>query len=113
MRFVPIALSLIVLGAHFLRRGSILLVIGILGLVALLAVRRPWVARVAQVVLVLGALEWTRTLITLALARSAQGEPFTRMVLILGTVAAVTLVSGLLFESPALRRFYGLGQDRS
>lgn len=111
--FIPIVLSLIVLGAHFLRGGSPLAVIGTLGLLALLTVRRPWVARVTQVVLIVGAVEWARTLVALAMRRSAQGEPFLRMALILGVVATVTLVSGLLFESPALRRLYNPGKDKS
>ena len=64
-----------------------------------------------QVVLTLGALEWMRTLVTLAMQRSEQGEPLLRMTLILGVVAAVTLVSALLFETPKLRRLYGSGSD--
>ncbi|MCP4200712.1 MAG: hypothetical protein GY769_02105 [bacterium] len=106
LHFIPIVLSLLVLGAHFLRGGSLLTVIGMFGLLGLLAVRRAWVARLVQVVLILGALEWFRTLVVLALRRSGQGEPFLRMALILGTVAAITLASALLFESSALKRLY-------
>ena len=111
MSFVPIVLSLLVLAAHFLRGGCLPLAVGLLGLLALLAVRRPWAARVMQVVLTLGALEWLRTLVTLAMRRSEQGEPFLRMTLILGAVAAVTLGSALLFETPTLRRLYGSSGD--
>lgn len=111
MSFVPIVLSLLVLAAHFLRGGCLPLALGLVGLLALLAVRRPWVARLLQVVLTLGALEWLRTLVTLAMQRSEQGEPFLRMVLILGVVAGVTLASVLLFETAALRRFYRTAED--
>ena len=104
--YIPIVLSLLVLAAHFLRGGGLPIAILLLGLLPLLAVRRPWVARLAQVVLALGALEWIRTLITLAMWRHEQGEPFLRMTLILGAVAAVTLVSALLFETRKLRRIY-------
>jgi hypothetical protein len=104
--FIPIVLSLIVLAAHFLRSGGLLVALGVLGLLALLAIRRPWVARVLQVVLIVGAFEWVRTLVTLAMWRNEQGEPFLRMAVILGVVAAVTLASALLFETPRLRRFY-------
>ena len=45
-----------------------------------------------------GALEWLRTLVVLAMRRSAQGEPFLRMVLILGVVTAVALGSVLLLS---------------
>ena len=111
MGFIPIVLSLLVLTAHFLRGGCLPLAVGLLGLLALLAVRRPWVARLMQGVLTLGALEWIRTLVTLAMQRSDQGEPFLRMALILGAVAAVTLVSVLLFETQKLRRVYCLGGE--
>jgi hypothetical protein len=109
MRFIPIVLSLLVLAAHFLRGGGLLFVIVVLGLLALLPLQRPWVARSVQVVLLLGALEWTRTLVTLAMRRVAEGEPYLRMVLILGVVLAVTVGSAALFESAPLRKRYGLG----
>ena len=111
MSFVPIVLSLLVLAAHFLRGGGLPIAILVLGLLPLLPVRRSWVARLVQVVLVLGALEWLRTLVTLAMWRNDQGEPFLRMTLILGVIVAVTLLSALLFETRRLRRFYGSSPD--
>ena len=106
MFFVPIALSVLILAAHFLRGGNLLIAVAVLGLLALLFVRRAWVARLAQVVLALGAIEWLRTLIVLAMRRSDQGEPFLRMTLILGGVAALTLISAGLFETKRMRRLY-------
>lgn len=104
--YVPIALSLVVLGAHFMRYGNTIAVLGLAGLIALLMVRQPWVARLMQVVLILGALEWVRTLYELAQVRAALGQPYTRMVVILGVVAAVTFCSALLFQSPTLKGIY-------
>ena len=106
--YVPIALSLVVLGAHFMRYGNSIGVIGALLLIALLFVRQPWVARLMQVVLVLGALEWVRTLFELVQVRTALGEPVTRMIVILGVVAAVTFCSALLFQTKTLKSIYGL-----
>jgi hypothetical protein len=106
--YVPVVLSLAVLGAHFMRYGNSVGVIGALLLIALLVVRRSWVARLIQVVLVLGALEWAHTIYELVQVRAAQGQPFTRMVVILGIVAAVTFLSALLFQTPALKKIYRL-----
>jgi hypothetical protein len=106
--YVPVVLSLVILGAHFMRYGNSIGVVGALALIALLIVRRPWVARLMQVVLILGALEWVRTLYELAQVRAALGQPFTRMTIILGVVAAVTFCSALLFQSPALKKIYRL-----
>jgi hypothetical protein len=106
--YVPVVLSLVVLGAHFMRYGNSVGVVGSLVLISLLIVHRPWVARLMQVVLILGALEWALTIYELVQVRAAQGEPFTRMAVILGVVAAVTFCSALLFRSPALRKTYRL-----
>ena len=104
--YFPIVLSLVVLGAHFMRYGNPVGVIGSAVLIALLIVRRPWSARLIQVALVLGALEWVRTLHTLVQVRIVQDQPFIRMVIILGVVAAVTLGSALLFQLPTLKKHY-------
>jgi len=111
LMYIPVVLSLVVLGAHFLRYGNSIGVVGALALIALLIVRQPWVARLMQVVLVLGALEWTHTIYALVQVRATQGQPFTRMTIILGVVAAVTLCSALLFQSPTLKRIYRLGSQ--
>jgi len=106
-----IVLSLLVLGAHSLRAGNLVLVAAVLLVMSLLAVRRPWVARLAQAALALGALEWIRTLLALVSARSRAGEPVTRLAIILGTVAAVTIAAALVFQGRTLRRLYGLEES--
>lgn len=106
--YLPVVLSLVILGAHFMRYGNSIGVIGSLLLIALLIVRRPWVARLIQAALILGALEWIHTLYELVQVRAAHGQPFTRMIVILGIVAAVTFCSALLFQSPVLRKIYRL-----
>jgi hypothetical protein len=109
--YIPVVLSLVVLGAHFMRYGNSIAVAGALALIALLFVRRAWVARLMQVVLVLGTLEWVYTIYELVQVRAAHGQPFIRMTVILGIVVAVTLASALLFQSKTLKKIYGL--DRS
>lgn len=104
----PVVLSLLVLAAHFLRAGEIPLVVASLALLILLAIRKPWAARLLQVALVLGALEWALTLTRLANIRAQMGMPGTRMTIILGVVAAFTFGSALLFHTQRLGRFYRL-----
>jgi len=105
--YIPVALSLLVLGAHFLRYGSSIGVLAVLLLLALLFLRRPWVARVMQIVLALGTLEWLRTMVEIANTRALLGQPYGRMLVILGIVAAVTLCSALVFQSRTLKAVYG------
>ena len=106
--YIPVVLSLLVLGAHFMRYGNSIGVFAALVLIGLLFIRRPWVARLMQVVLVLGALEWVRTMYELGHMRALHGQPYGRMLVILGIVATVTLCSALLFQSATLKKVYGL-----
>jgi hypothetical protein len=102
----PVLISIFVFGAHFMRYGNFIGVFAALVLIALLFVRQPWVARVMQVVLVLGVLEWLRTMYELAHVRALHGQPYGRMLAILGVVAAVTLCSALVFQSKTLKKMY-------
>ncbi len=104
--FIPIVLSLLVLGAHFLRFGNMIGVTGAIVLVALLFLRKPWVARLLQLVLVFAALEWVRTLVGLVQIRVGFDQPYTRMAIILGSVAAVAVISALLFETRTMKQIY-------
>jgi hypothetical protein len=106
--YVPIVLSLLVLGAHFLRDGNSLGVLAAALLVLVLFVRRPWAARLVQVTLVLGTIEWVHTLYAMTQLRMAFGQPYTRLVLILAAVIAVSLASALLFQSKELKKIYRL-----
>jgi hypothetical protein len=72
----------------------------------LLFVRNPRSARALELVLVLGVLEWLRTAWIFASARVAMGQPYGRLLVILGSVAAVTLVAALLLRSRLARRYF-------
>ena len=103
---LPAGLSALVLGAHFLRRGDLALVAVCLVLIGLLFVCRLWAARLVQLALLAGALEWLRTLAALLPARRAAGEPWLRLVAILGGVALLALLGAALFETRRLRERY-------
>jgi hypothetical protein len=89
-------LALLLLSAHFYRGGTYVLAAASFALIAFVFVSRPWAARVLQVLLFAGALEWLRTAWVLAEHRAAMGQPYLRMVVILGAVAAVTAIAALL-----------------
>lgn len=111
LRLLPVFISFLLLAAHFLRAGQVVVVGLLLALLLLLFIRKFWVPRVIQVVLLLGAVEWVVTLYSVAQLRIASGLPWTRMAIILGVVALFTALSSLVFRSEALRdRFYYLKQ---
>jgi len=102
------AIALLVLAAHFVRAQLMLPAITCVALVVLLAVPRAWAARVVQIALIAGAVEWVRTLAILLATRMSLGQPHLRMTLILGVVALLTLASALVFRSQALRARFRL-----
>jgi hypothetical protein len=83
----------------------------LVALAVLASVPRPWMARLVQVVLLVGGLEWIRTLFMNIATRSDLGEPWMRMAVILGAVTLFTWGSLLVFRSPALRARYGLEEQ--
>ncbi len=97
---LPVVLSCLLLAAHFSRADVTPLVVASLLLPGLLCVKRAWAARVIQLALVLGGFEWVRTLIELVGQRRETGEPFIRLALILGAIAALTFLSALLLRHP-------------
>lgn len=93
LRALPPFLALLLLGAHFFRAGSPILVAASLACLVLLFVPRNWAAWALRAILVLGAAEWLRTAARFAAERAAVGEPATRLWVILGAVAAFTLLA--------------------
>jgi hypothetical protein len=108
LELLPAALSLLVLAAHFLRRGRIGLVIVPVVIVGLLFVRRRWAARAVQGALGVGLAVWLVTLYVLVSERLRTGRPVVRLALILGAVAAFTTASLLAFLASAVRRHFRL-----
>ena len=107
----PVVLSLLLLGAHFYRAGNVVMVALTLVLLGLVGVRRPWAARVVQMALLLGALEWVATLASIVTRRAAAGEPYARTAAILAAVAVVAGGSALLFLTRRMKRRYGLAPE--
>lgn len=106
LRLLPVIFSCLLLGAHFYRAELPILTALCAFAPLALFIRKPWLPRVFQVLLVLGALEWLRTLYMLAAMRLAFDQPWARMALILVAVALFTALSGLVFNSRSLRSFY-------
>lgn len=112
LRLIPVILSAILLAAHFSRAGLPAISLLALGLPFLLLVRKPWAARTVQLALVLGGLEWLRAAWGYVQQRMALGEPWTRLLVILGVVALLTWASALVFRSPRLRPiWFGSEED--
>jgi len=109
VRLLPVFLSAILLAAHFLRAQMYPLAAASLAFPFVLLPARRWSARLVQIVLVLGAIEWVRTMLMLVMARQSAGQPWMRMAIILGSVAVFTAASCLVFRLGPLKERYKLG----
>ena len=108
LALLSVGLSLLVLAAHFYRAGNVFLFVAALLVLTLTAVPRRWAARALQAALVIGAAEWVRTAVFFVSQRQADGRPWIRLALILGSVALASALSALLFRTEALRARFGL-----
>lgn len=97
------AFALLLLGAHFFRAALVPLTVACLGLIALLFVRARWAWLTLQVALAIGALEWLRTAWEFASTRAAMGQPYARLLVILGSVALVTALAALVLRTRTAR----------
>lgn len=95
MRYVPAVLSSLIVAAHFLRGGHIVLLGVTLAIPLLLLTRKIWAIRTVQTALIAGGLMWLVTAVQIGEVRRAMGAPAARMFLILGAVAVFTVLSAL------------------
>ena len=93
---VMVVLSGILIAAHLLRSGAYGIAAISLLFPALLAIRTAFALRAVQLFLALAAVEWLRTLLSIAIERHLFGGPWVRMALILGTVTGLTVASAVL-----------------
>ncbi|MDQ1310420.1 MAG: hypothetical protein QG601_1690 [Pseudomonadota bacterium] len=99
-------LALLLLAAHFFRAGLVPFAGLSVALVVLLFVRTPWAARLLQVALAAGTLEWLRTAWVFAAARAAADQPYARLLVIIGAVAVVTALAAWTIGNRTGRRHF-------
>ncbi len=108
LRLFPVIFSFLILSAHFSRAGLPLFSVIFLLIPFLLLIKQIWVVRFIQIILIVGSIEWIRTLFIYINERQAIGEPIFRLIIILGIVALFTGLSALVFRNSALKERYKL-----
>lgn len=96
----------VLVGAHFLRAGNLALVALCLAAPLLFLHRKRWCLIALQVLAYAAAANWMAVAVELVRLRQQMGQPWTIAAMILGTVALITLVAGLLLNSRAMRERY-------
>ena len=91
---IPFIITCVLIAAHFLRDGNILMVLVSLIFPLLLLVKKKWVLILSQLFAYMGGGLWLGTTMQIANERIAFNEDWTRMAIILGTVTAFSIFSG-------------------
>ena len=112
LRLLPVILAFGLLAAHFSRANMPPAVVVSLIIPFLLLIRKPWIARSIQILLLLGALEWIRSMFGYIQVRKEIGEDWGRLAIILIAVALLTACSGLVFRGKSLKKRYQLEKSR-
>lgn len=112
-RLIPAILCALLTGAHLLRVQGPPAAAAFALLPGLFLLRERWVLPSARGLLVAGSLAWLLITARLVQARTAAGEPWLRLALILGAVTALHLLSALLLRSRRLESRYARRPERA
>ena len=106
LRIVLYSLAALLMGAHFLRTGNLIVVLICIAVPCAFFYRR-WHSLVLLQILAYGAAAtWLYTAWRLVQARQALGQNWTLAAAILGAVALFSLAAGLLLNSRVMRERY-------
>lgn len=92
--------------AHFLRAGNYVLAAFSLATPLLFLYRTRWSLMLLQLAAYGATLNWLVAVVLLVQMRQQVGRPWSTAALILGTVALLTLLAGLLLNSRSMRQRY-------
>jgi len=106
MRIIIFVTAALLLGALFLRAGNLALVALCLAAPLLFLWRQRWSLILLQLLAYCAAAIWIAAAVQLVQMREQLGQPWTVAAIILGSVALLTLLAGLLLNSRAIRERY-------
>ena len=107
-KILPIVLCSLLMAAHFGRANIFVLQIISLLIPFILIWKNKISARVVQVLLIVYGFEWIRTIFYYARIRTADGESWIRLAIILGIVALLNFATILVFRSKSMKERYKL-----
>lgn len=106
LRTTLIAIAFLLLAAHFIREAAYLLMGLCLAAPFLLVIKKRWALISVQLLAFAGAVIWVGISIGLVHQRMMSGNPWNRLVIILGAVTLFTVVAGALLSSDVARDRY-------
>ena len=111
LRISLFAFAALLLAAHFLRAGNLGLTILCLAAPLLFLHRRRWSLILLQIMAYGAAANWIVTAVRLVELRELSGRPWTTAAIILGAIALLTFLAGLLLNSRSITERYPRGRS--
>jgi len=108
---LPVFLSSLLLAAHFYRAGIVALALCCLIIPFLLFFKHQLIPKIIVFFLVMTAAEWLRTMILLILRYQEMGYPWTRLAIILSSVALFSALSCLVFKTTIMKKRYSSKEE--
>lgn len=105
-RIALVIVTALLIAAHFLRNGGIILTLLSALSPLLLLIRKRWVLYLLQTCAYLSAAVWASTAIELIRGHIAEGRSWTASAIILGAVTVLTIFAGLSLNSAAFKNAY-------
>ena len=110
VRITLTTLSFLLLGAHFLRAGQIVIMMICLMVPGLLFIKARWSLWLVQMLSSVSVVIWLHTTVTIYRKRVLLGLPWGRALMIMGAVTLFALVSGLLLHSACVKEKYPISR---
>jgi hypothetical protein len=111
LRLVPLFLAGVLLAAHFLRWGNLPLAVVCLAFPAIVFFRRNWARIAAWCYCGFSLMVWAAVANRFITERSLIGRPWGKLALILGAVAAFSVLAAFLLRGERMRKFFRVGEQ--
>lgn len=106
LRLLPLIFAQLLFAAHIMRSYGLFWAIVVLLLLFTLFIRREWIIRIWQVIIVFVILEWIRTTIVIIQLRLAVDMPYTRLLIIMCVVIIFNLFVIYWLQRPKVKTIY-------
>lgn len=106
LRIVIFVIAAVLTAAHFLRGGNYAMVALSLAVPLLFFCKKKWSLLLLQLAAYGATVNWLIVALLLVQMRQQVGRPWTAAVIILGAVALLTLLAGLLLNARVMRERY-------
>ena len=108
IKILPVVLCSLLMAAHLGRANMFILQYISLLIPFILIWKNKISARIVQFFLIIYGFEWIRTIFYYARIRTANGEDWLRLAIILGVVAILNFATILAFRTKSMKERYGL-----